>query len=64
VTKRPLQDVGTSVPTLPVGLTATFSDDPTKKTQWSGFVRKAGVHDVFSLAAPGHCRLWGERESP
>ena len=35
---------------LPVALTATFADDPTKKTQWSGFVRKAGVNDAGSLA--------------
>ena len=35
---------------LPVALTATFYDDPTKKTQWSGFVRKAGVQDAGSLA--------------
>lgn len=35
---------------LPVALTATFADDPTKKTQWSGFVRKAGVDDAGSLA--------------
>lgn len=36
--------------TTPVALTATFADDPTKKTQWSGFVRKAGVNDAGSLA--------------
>ena len=35
---------------LPVALTATFADDPTKKTQWSGFVRKADVDDAGSLA--------------
>ena len=41
----------TSLPaSLPVALTATFADDPTKKTQWSGFVRKAGVDDAGSLA--------------
>ena len=41
----------TPLPTsLPVALTATFADDPTKKTQWSGFVRKAGVDDAGSLA--------------
>jgi predicted nucleotidyltransferase component of viral defense system len=36
--------------TLPVALTATFADDPTKRTQWTGFVRKAGVRDAHSLA--------------
>jgi len=36
--------------TLPVALTAAFADDPTKKTQWSGFVRKAGLQDAGSLA--------------
>ncbi|RME26117.1 MAG: nucleotidyl transferase AbiEii/AbiGii toxin family protein [Deltaproteobacteria bacterium] len=35
---------------LPVALTATFADDPTKKTQWSGFLRKAGVKDAGTLA--------------
>lgn len=35
--------------TTPVALTAAFGDDPTKRTQWSGFVRKAGVRDVGSL---------------
>ena len=33
----------------PVALTAAFSEDPTKKTQWSGFARKAGVDDAGSL---------------
>jgi predicted nucleotidyltransferase component of viral defense system len=36
--------------TLPVALTAAFSDDPSKRNQWSGFVRKAGVGDAVSLA--------------
>ena len=37
----------TPLPTaLPVALTAAFVEDPTKKTQWSGFVRKAGVSDA------------------
>lgn len=41
----------TPLPTsLPVALTATFADDPTKKTQWSGFLRKAGIDDAGSLA--------------
>ena len=35
---------------LPVALTDTFAEDSTKKTQWSGFVRKAGVDDATSLA--------------
>jgi hypothetical protein len=32
--------------TMPVALTAAFAGDPTKKTQWSGVVRKVGVRDV------------------
>jgi len=40
----------TRLPTsLPVALSVTFAEDPTKKIQWSGFVRKAGVHDATSL---------------
>jgi predicted nucleotidyltransferase component of viral defense system len=40
----------TPLPTaLPVALTAVFAEDPTKRTQWSGFVRKAGVSDTGSL---------------
>jgi hypothetical protein len=35
--------------TLPFALTEAFTDDATKKTQWSGFVRKAGVNDAGSL---------------
>jgi predicted nucleotidyltransferase component of viral defense system len=41
----------TALPTTaPVALTVAFAEDPTKKTQWSGFVRKAGVRDAGSLA--------------
>jgi len=41
----------TALPTIaPVALTATFAEDATKKTQWSGFVRKAGVRDAGTLA--------------
>jgi hypothetical protein len=36
--------------TMPVALTVAFAEDSTKKTQWSGFVRKAGVRDAGSLA--------------
>lgn len=35
---------------MPVALTAAFAEAPTKKTQWAGFVRKAGVRDAGSLA--------------
>jgi predicted nucleotidyltransferase component of viral defense system len=42
--KTPLPDA------TPVALTAAFEEDPTKKTQWAGFVRKAGVRDAGSLA--------------
>ena len=41
----------TTLPTTtPVALTPAFAEDATKKTQWSGFVRKAGVRDAGSLA--------------
>ena len=36
--------------TTPAALTEAFSGDPTKKTQWSGFVRKAAVRDAGTLA--------------
>lgn len=36
--------------TIPVALTAAFAEDPAKKTQWSGFVRKAGARDAGTLA--------------
>jgi predicted nucleotidyltransferase component of viral defense system len=42
---------GTTLPAaLPVALTPAFAADPTKKTQWSGFVRKADVREARSLA--------------
>jgi predicted nucleotidyltransferase component of viral defense system len=37
--------------TLPVALTASFTEDATKKIQWSGFVRKAGANDAGTLAS-------------
>lgn len=41
----------TPLPTMtPVALTEAFAEDPAKKTQWSGFVRKAGVRDAGNLA--------------
>jgi len=36
--------------TTPIALTAAFAEDVTKKTQWSGFVHKAGVRDAGTLA--------------
>lgn len=36
--------------TMPIALTTAFAEDTTKKTQWSGFVRKAGARDTGSLA--------------
>jgi hypothetical protein len=32
---------GTEIVCKPVGLTAKFADDPTKKAQWRGFIRKS-----------------------
>jgi predicted nucleotidyltransferase component of viral defense system len=41
----------TTLPTTtPVALTDAFAEDLTKKTQWSGFVRKANVRDASTLA--------------
>lgn len=41
----------TPLPTItPVALTPAFTEDSTKKTQWSGFVRKAGIRDAGTLA--------------
>ncbi len=34
---------------LPVALTKDFAEDPMKKSQWSGFVRKSGVEAADSL---------------
>jgi predicted nucleotidyltransferase component of viral defense system len=40
----------TPLPTAPpVAFTAAFAEDPGKKTQWAGFVRKAGARDAASL---------------
>jgi predicted nucleotidyltransferase component of viral defense system len=36
--------------TTPIALTATFAEDSTKRTQWSGFVRKVGISGGESLA--------------
>jgi predicted nucleotidyltransferase component of viral defense system len=36
--------------TVPVALTAAFAEDPSKNTQWAGFVRKSGARDAGSLA--------------
>jgi predicted nucleotidyltransferase component of viral defense system len=48
--------------TIPVALTATFAEDAAKKTQWSGFVRKAGVREAGSLAdVIGQVRAFAER---
>jgi predicted nucleotidyltransferase component of viral defense system len=41
----------TTLPTTtPVALTDAFAEDLAKKTQWSGFVRKANVRDASPLA--------------
>lgn len=36
--------------TVPVALSAEFFQDSTKKAQWAGFVRKAGVQDAGNLS--------------
>ncbi|MBP8882281.1 MAG: nucleotidyl transferase AbiEii/AbiGii toxin family protein [Kofleriaceae bacterium] len=41
----------TALPTaMPAALTNAFAEDPAKRTQWSGFVRKAGVREAGALA--------------
>ena len=37
---RTFSNRGTKIVPEPIGLTAKFSDDPTKKSQWRGFIRK------------------------
>jgi predicted nucleotidyltransferase component of viral defense system len=40
----------TELPTnLPIGLTAAFAEDPTKRSQWTAFVRKTGAQDAGDL---------------
>lgn len=40
----------TELPTeLPVGLTQAFAADPTKRSQWTAFVRKTGAQDAGDL---------------
>jgi len=41
---------GTKISAEPVGLTAQFADDPTKKAQWRGFVRKSRLDTSSDLA--------------
>lgn len=42
---------GTPIPTTtPIALTSAFAEDQTKLKQWSGFVKRAGVTDMGSLA--------------
>jgi len=41
---------GTKIVPEPVGLTAKFSDDPTKKAQWRGFIRKSRLDTSSDLA--------------
>lgn len=41
---------GTPLPgSTPIALTAAFAGERAKQTQWSGFVRKAGLHDAATL---------------
>lgn len=40
----------TPVPTrLPIAFTAIFADDAIKNSQWGGFVKKTGIHNVGTL---------------
>ena len=43
---------GTPIPAaLPIGLSEAFALDPTKQTQWSAFLRKAGGEPDLDLGA-------------
>jgi predicted nucleotidyltransferase component of viral defense system len=48
---------------VPVALTTAFADDPTKKTQWSGFIRKAAARDAGTLAETASA-VWRFVERP
>ena len=41
---------GTKIVPEPIGLTAKFADDPTKKSQWRGFIRKSRLDASPELA--------------
>ena len=41
---------GTEIVREPIGLTAKFADDPTKKSQWRGFIRKGRLDNSPDLA--------------
>jgi len=42
---------GTPLPLdTPVALSAAFTEDSSKRTQWSGFARKANVSDIGTLS--------------
>ena len=47
---RTFSNRGTRIVPEPVGLTAKFADDPTKKAQWRGFVRKSRLDTSSDLA--------------
>ncbi len=36
----------TQIPTEALALTSAFADDPTKETQWKGFLRKARLQNT------------------
>lgn len=41
---------GTTIIAEPIGLTSAFADDPTKKAQWRGFLRKSRLDTVVELS--------------
>ena len=47
---RTFSNRGTKIVPEPIGLTAKFADDPTKKSQWRGFIRKSRLDASPDLA--------------
>jgi hypothetical protein len=47
---RTFANRGTKIVPEPVGLTIKFVDDPTKKSQWRGFIRKSRLDASPDLA--------------
>jgi hypothetical protein len=47
---KTLLNRGTKIGPEPIGLSAKFADDPTKKAQWRGFIRKSRLDTSSDLA--------------
>jgi hypothetical protein len=47
---RTFSNRGTTIVPDPIGLTSRFADDPSKKVQWRGFLRKSRVNTHADLS--------------